>query len=389
MVVVEIIFWLCLLGMLSTYVLYPTLMILFSNGKKQYFKSLTDSECPLIEMIFAAHNEESVLEKKIRSVLNSNYPPEKLSIRVGSDCSTDKTNEILKRLAAEFPLRLKPHLFTTRQGKAEILNQLSNQASAPYLLLTDANIMFHENTIRELASALSNKNIGACGGIIEYQQVGKKGIARQENDYLNIENRLKVAESRLFKLCMGLEGGCYLIRKEHFCPIPARFFMEDFFITLHVLSEKKNIVVNENARVSEDISVSPQEEFNRKVRISIGNFQNLNYYKSLLYKRFWPVGFSFLLHKIFRWLTPFFMIIMLGCLIGLSLYEAAYLFLTFAYGIFLVLGIMGMLVTSKRGGWLNYPGHFIYMNLALLRGFIQYIKGVESNAWQPTARNQK
>lgn len=388
MMAVEIIFWLCLLGMLSTYILYPAVMILLSSGKKQAFQALPDEDLPVIEMIFAAHNEEAVLEKKIRSVLNSNYPPEKLRISVGSDCSTDQTNEILQKLAREFPQRLKVHIFTDRQGKANTLNQLRKLATAPLLLLTDANIMFPPNAVRELSLAMSDQSIGACGGVIEYQAVENKGIARQENDYLNLENRLKLAESRLLNLCMGLEGGCYLIRKELFCPIPARFFMEDFFITMHVLAAGKKIALNQQARVSEDISVSPKEEFKRKVRISIGNFQNLIFYGTLLVKRFWPVGFSFLFHKILRWLTPFFMILMLACLIGLSYFEAAYLFLTFAYVFFLALGLMGMLITAKRGGLLNYPGHFIYMNMALLMGFIQYIKGVESNAWQPTARNQ-
>lgn len=388
MMAVEIIFWLCLLGMLSTYIVYPASMIILSSGKKQEFEALPENDLPLIEMIFAAHNEEAVLEKKIRSVLNSNYPAQKLNVRVGSDCSTDRTNHILKKLAGEFPQRLKVHIFNERQGKANILNHLRKHATAPLLLLTDANIMFPANAVRKLAAAMSDGTIGACGGIIEYQQVEKKGIARQENDYLNLENRLKLAESRLLKLCIGLEGGCYLIRRELFRPIPQRFFMEDFFITLHVLSQGKKIALNNQARVNEDISVSPKEEFKRKVRISIGNFQNLIFYGPLLVKRFWPVGFSFLFHKILRWLTPFFMILMLACLIGLSYFKAAYLFLTFAYVFFLALGFLGMLVTAKRGGLLNYPGHFIYMNMALLLGFIQYIKGVESNAWQPTARNQ-
>jgi len=37
---------------------------------------------------------------------------------------------------------------------------------------------------------------------------------------------------------------------------------------------------------------------------------------------------------------------------------------------------------------LRFINHFFTMNIALLLGFIEYAKGVKSNVWQPTKRNQ-
>ena len=37
---------------------------------------------------------------------------------------------------------------------------------------------------------------------------------------------------------------------------------------------------------------------------------------------------------------------------------------------------------------LRFATHFLTMNLALLVGLIKYFKGVQSNVWQPTQRNQ-
>jgi hypothetical protein len=55
-----------------------------------------------------------------------------------------------------------------------------------------------------------------------------------------------------------------------------------------------------------------------------------------------------------------------------------------------LLALIGYL--SIRLDWkLNIPQylyHFIHMNFALLIGFIEYTKGVKSNVWQPTRRNQ-
>ncbi len=345
---------------------------------------------PTVEVIFAAYNEEAVLEQKIRSVLQSNYPAEKLSLRVGSDHSTDRTNAILKNLQREFPKRLKTILFTSRQGKSAILNQLAQKSTAQYLLPTDANIIFEPPTVQELVAAAQEKGVGACGGKIEYVEVQEKGIAQQERDYLNLENKIKWAESSKWGLTMGLEGGCYLIKRSLFPVIPANYFMEDFYVTLHTLQQGYKVTFNPCARVFEDVSVSAQEEFKRKVRISIGNFQNLKHFKYLIFQQFWPIGFSFLFHKVLRWLTPFLMLISFACLLILMFYSGFYQLMALGFMLFFFTGYLGVLFSqSLKGTWLKYPGHFIYMNLALLKGFVQYTKGVTSNAWQPTARNQK
>jgi len=137
------------------------------------------------------------------------------------------------------------------------------------------------------------------------------------------------------------------------------------------------------------VSVSPQEEYKRKVRIGIGNFQNLKCFKSLVFKKFWPLGFAFLTHKILRWFTPFFLILLLFSSTQLTMFHWFYAIFSGLYMVFIGLGLFGILFAQRKGGaFLKYPGHFIYMNLALLEGFVTYIKGIKSNAWEPTARNQ-
>jgi hypothetical protein len=35
----------------------------------------------------------------------------------------------------------------------------------------------------------------------------------------------------------------------------------------------------------------------------------------------------------------------------------------------------------------KFISHFYLMNLALLKGFLMFVKGVETSIWQPTKRN--
>ena len=84
---------------LHTYVFYPLFMILiYRNSNHNQLMFYSDHELPAIAILIAAHNEEKVIEKKILSVFNTNYPSSKLKIFIGSDASTDRTDEIISNL---------------------------------------------------------------------------------------------------------------------------------------------------------------------------------------------------------------------------------------------------------------------------------------------------
>ncbi len=383
----QILFGLSLFGIAQTYIFYPLFLFFLESIKSKKNTSPELEDYPNIEILFAAYNEESVIEEKIHSSFKTDYPKDKISLRIGSDNSSDKTDELIQKLKGKYP-NLQLRSFKTRTGKSGIINELVNESKADILILSDANIIFKPDTIPQLIAPFTDK-VGAVGGRIIYDDHKSSGISQQEDSYLQLENRIKSAESNLFKSAMGLEGGCYAIKRELFPIIPPRFFMEDFYVSLSVIEKGYQLLFNANAVCIEDVSTDNKEEFKRKVRISIGNFQNLGRFKSLVFKRFNPVGFSFLSHKILRWFTPFFLILLL--LSSLVLQEYFQFFKVFAglYLLFLVLGTLGILFSQNKSiGLLKYMGHFFHMNLALLKGFFIYLKGVKSNVWQPTNRNQ-
>lgn len=386
---IEVLFYISLLGILHTYLIYPLSMLLL--GKIFYQKGSSPSEDyqPTVEIIFAAYNEEAVIREKIIHSFKTKYPDAKLSVRIGSDASSDQTDSIIAELQKEYS-NLHFKRFPGRTGKAGILNQLIKESSAELIIFTDANIIFNEDTILNLVADMQNPEVGISGGRIVYSSFASTGISLQESTYLNLENQIKKAESDLFGKAMGVEGGCYIIRKELFTGIPPLYFMEDFYISMATMKKRYAVLFNSNATCHEDASVYSSEEYKRKVRISIGNFQNLNAFKSMIITRFFPLGYIFLSHKVLRWFTPFFLLILIPTSLLLSLSSTLYGAIAVFYGVFIVLGAVGILFSQKKWmGVLKYPGHFIHMNVALLKGFYIYLKGVKSNAWEPTKRNQQ
>ncbi len=392
-IALHIIFWICVIALFQTYVFFPIILKFLAKGKSQnenVYKLTDINDLPSVSILLAAYNEETVIEEKITSTFNTNYPLDKIEFLIGSDASSDQTDEIIKKYQVQYP-QLKLEVFPGRTGKAGIVNNLSTKAINEIFILTDANVFFDENTIYELVKHYKNEEIALVGGNILNKVVKKDGISRQEKTYLQQENIMKYQEGIIWGTMIGAFGGVYSIRKTHYTPVPPKFFMDDFYITMYAL-EKGGKAINELGAVCyEDVSNKISEEFRRKYRISIGNFQNLGRYKKLLWPPFKGLGFSFLSHKVLRWYGPFFILLAIISSGILTYKQTSY----YNYLFYAQIGLMfiPMFDSVLRQIKIHLFGfrfisHFYLMNLALLIGFFKYLIGVQSNIWTPTQRNQ-
>jgi cellulose synthase/poly-beta-1,6-N-acetylglucosamine synthase-like glycosyltransferase len=335
----------------------------------------------------AVYNEEKVIREKIKSVLQTRYPSNKIEFLIGSDNSTDSTNAIIQEYAAVYP-QIRFTVFE-RQGKANILNRLVPMASHEILIFTDANVLFTEDLIYHLVKHFKNPVIGQVGANIINKGIRNDGISFQEKAYIQRETYMKYLEGIIWGCSIGAFGACYALRKNLFRPIPQNFLMEDFFISMHVLEKKYKAITELDAIAYEDVSNEMSEEFRRKVRISAGNFQNLSVYRHLLLTLPLQPGFSLLMHKVIRWWGPFLIILMLFTSGMLAFVNEFYRYMFIAQ----VASISVMFIEPQlaRIGIhvrpLRFISYFCWMNVALFIGWLKYLKGVNTNVWQPTKRN--
>ena len=401
------------------YLLYPGFVRLFHHflriQRTPIASDVLDaSQWPSVTIVFAAYNEEVVLEEKLASLQALDYPHEKMNIRVGSDCSTDDTEKILSRWAKEMP-NLHWERMPERSGKSKIINYLVSKSNAEVVVGTDANIFFDPMALKHLVAPLIlNRDVALVGGELAYRGLAQeetyRSIAQQEKSYIGLENHTKVCEGELWGMTMGVEGGCYAIRRAYFTPIPPGTFMEDFFLTIQVVSAGKKVVHASNAKCSEDVSNDAQMEFKRKVRISHGNWQNSQriFFQliqslfsknhegdSISPKRKSLMGFVFVGHKFLRWIFPLAVL----CSVIIMFFTEIALCGFYLAGINLLVLMLGIL-------FLLYPGwilprniakrvkplsYFAWMNIALILGLWQFLRtpAGSSGVWQPTKRNNQ
>lgn len=352
----------------------------------------------MVSVLIAAHNEDNVMNQKLINLLNSIYPTHKLEILIGSDASTDHTNLIVQRFARHHK-NIRFFLFEERQGKARIVEQLVNQSIGEIIIITDANVFLERNTIFDLVKHFKNNEIGLVDSHMINKGLNKNGISIQESIYISREVKIKNSEARIWGTMMGPFGGCFAMRKELFVPVPQNFTVDDFYWNMKVLEKGFQSINELQAIVYEDVSNLISEEFRRKVRISVGNFQNTIMFKHLLngfftsknlkHKNPFGLALCFLSHKIFRWITPF-LIILIVCVNILLIHS---LFYEFTLKVFLGTIILTFIdILFRKIGihivTLRFVTHFYSMNLALFIGFLKFLKGVKTNVWQPTRRNQ-
>lgn len=381
---VLVLFIVCAFLIFYSYVVFPFILKLLFRKREEDHVAIHFS--PSVSIVMSVFNEEKVLREKLDGVLRSDYIG-KLEIIIGSDASTDTTNELLKTYA-EKDHRINFVLHPLRRGKPAMINDLIARSSGSIVLLTDANVFFEPQTITALVKRFNDPKVGLCGATILNSGLREEGISHQEKSYVQRENLIKYREGEIWGTMMGPFGGCYAIRKELYEPVPSNFLVDDFYISMVVLEKGFKCVQELNAICYEDVSTDVMQEYRRKARISAGNFQNLKRFRKFLLKPFSPTGFCFISHKLLRWLSPFFILLTILCLVILQA-KGQFFFWLLIGEIALVMTPLFDFLFAKAGiqnRLLRFSSYFILMNLALLKGFFHFLSGVQSGVWTPTER---
>ncbi|MFQ5488629.1 MAG: glycosyltransferase, partial [Gammaproteobacteria bacterium] len=120
---------------------------------------------PLISVLIPARNEKANIQTCLDSLLRQDYP--KLEIIVLDDASSDRTADIVSRVAAEDPrVRLiqgqpLPHGWA---GKPFACHQLAQEAKGSWLLFTDADTIHAPSALRDVLSTAVHSRAALISG---------------------------------------------------------------------------------------------------------------------------------------------------------------------------------------------------------------------------------
>lgn len=362
----------CLALTFHAYVGYPIFLWLVTFRRKTAPDTAADPDTlPSVSMIIPALNEASVIRQKLTNCAELDYPPERFDVIVGSDGSTDATNELVSSFAGA---RVRLHAFPERRGKAAVLNECVEHATGDLLVFSDANTMYHPDAVRRLARHFVDPAVGCVSGLLRLENKTGDAGGRGEGAYWRFESWIKSMESRAGFL-IGANGAIYAIRKRLFTRLPTGLINDDFFISMKVLEQGWRVRLEPAAVGVEETAPSLEGEFERHVRDATGHFQVLPHLWRVLSPRRGLVAFGFASHRLARWAVPFALLLCLAYSV-VSIRQWPYGLVVF--GFVLLFGLAGIGWLARRGGArigvLFLPLYFLTLNMAILAGFLRFLR---------------
>ncbi len=280
---------------------------------------------PSVTILIAAYNEEACLEEKLKNSLTLAYPKNLLDIVVVSDGSTDNTDQIARQFESQ---NIKLVVNPTNSGKATALNNGMQSISSDIVVLSDANVMYQEDAIRNLVRHFSDSNIGAVSGKVVLVNDGLSYSA-SEDAYYSVEHNIQQLESNTGNL-IGADGAMYAIRRELFRPLQKDTLLDDFVLSMGVIQQGKRLIFDGDALGFEQNLAEIESEYKRKVRIIAGGIQSLQRKTSWPPKGHGLTAIKFLCHKVFRWIIGPLVVTFIALVLLLGLISGNYLLVTFA-----------------------------------------------------------
>ena len=374
----------CLLLLLYSYVGFPLLVSLIATLRPKRWK-IDETYRPSVSIILPAFNEELALRRCLSSLLNLNYPMDKVEILCGSDGSTDRTNAIFHEFAEQHACVI-PFFFSRQRGKMLTLNDLVEHAKHDILLFVDADVTLNPNALLSHVRHYADSRVGGVAGRLAIASDRSDGVYKSESTFLTIENNLRRSEAQVAST-VGLYGGNYSIRRTLWAQLPNDRVYDDFFAVLTIVTSGKRLLYEEEAVSTELYGRSYIDEFRRKTRNASRCLYTLTFFPHLLFKG--PAAWLLWPHKIFRWVTGFLIIgVMVGSLfayLGGSRWVFPALILE---SILLIMVALGALWKGRQRSIpvISEMYWFFNMNVAFMIGCFEFLFAKQVPIWSQTTR---
>jgi cellulose synthase/poly-beta-1,6-N-acetylglucosamine synthase-like glycosyltransferase len=367
MIIFKLIFWICLFFIFYGYFGYSFLIRFLAQLNP---KDINKKEFePNVTLLIPVYNEERIIREKVQNSLNLDYPKNKLEIVVLSDGSTDNTCQIVKEY---FSFDVKLMEYSLHQGKTSLLNKSVPKTKGEIIIFSDASGMLNDRAIKEIVANFSDIKIGCVCGLYRMVPEEESLASKGYKTYLEYDIKMKKSESR-FSTILGAHGALYAIRRELFEQIPEHIINDDFYIPMMIVAKGYRAIYEDKAIALDKVRYTLKDEFRRRLRIGIGNWQQTLEFKNILKPSMWLLAWQLFSHKILRNIMPFFLIT--AFILSFVLQGIIYKIFFYAFILLILLALIGGIFTKLKitSELLYTPFFFVIGNIAYLVGTVKFL----------------
>jgi cellulose synthase/poly-beta-1,6-N-acetylglucosamine synthase-like glycosyltransferase len=298
--VLAVLFWLCIAAIVWTQLGYAlALAAVAALGPRRPRQRGGDQfALPSLSLIVAAHDEQGVIEEKVRNALSLDYPRELLEVIVTCDGCRDATAERARGAGADLVLEL------PRGGKIRAQDAAVGRARGELVAFSDANSHWQPDAARELAGAFADPRVGyACGQVRFVQAAQGREGGNQEGVYWRYEMAVRALESRLSSVTGG-NGAIYATRRASYLIVDP-VMGHDLSLPFNMVKRGLRAVYVPSAKATEKMVPTIEGEFARKRRMMSHTWPIL-LRGGMLSPRGYPPGYAAMIfsHRLLRYATP-------------------------------------------------------------------------------------
>ncbi len=249
----EICFWVSLAALVWTHVGYPLFVAAWAALSPRVVRE--GDGTPTVTVIVAAHNEASVIARRVANLLALDYPAGRLEVVVASDASDDGTDELALAAGARV-------VRNSRGGKVAAQDKAVRETDSEVVAFSDANASWAPDALRRLVAPFAEPDVAYVCGQLRLQAPDG---SNREGLYWRYEMAVRAAESRLGSVTGG-NGSIYALRRADYVEVDPRFG-HDLSLPYLMVQRGRRAVYAPAAFASEKPTPSNETEYRRKVRM--------------------------------------------------------------------------------------------------------------------------
>jgi cellulose synthase/poly-beta-1,6-N-acetylglucosamine synthase-like glycosyltransferase len=374
--IAALLFWAAVALIVYTYVGYGLLMMLAARLRPRPVHAAPIT--PRVSLVLIACNEAHRIERRLRNLLDLDYPRDRIDIFVVSDGSTDDT----VALAQAFEPEVRVVAFPIRRGKAAVLNDVVPRVRGELVVLADARQQFSSQALRALVADFADPAVGAVSGELTLVPDPDAALAADGTAaYWDLEKQIRRVESEVDST-LGVTGAIYAFRRKLFTPIPVTTVLDDVLVPMNIVRQGYRVVFEPAARAFDVRACALAQEFARKTRTIAGCFQLFGRERWLLDPRRNRVWFQTVSHKLARLLLPLAYVLAFAANLAL-LDQPFYRWTMLAELVVVALALLGAAAPRlvRRVPLGTAPYAIAFLSVATVVGFARAVTGRQAAAW--------
>ncbi|KAF2957035.1 glycosyltransferase [Marinitoga sp. 38H-ov] len=292
-----------------------------------------------VSIIIPVYNEEEVIEKSIRTILNNTC--DNFEIIVIDDNSKDNTYDIVKNIKDD---RVKIYKKLGAKGKAQSINEAIKYIDGDVVLFLDADTLLPDNFIEEHIKYFSNEKVNMI--YVDFEAYNYRNKMIYDFQEIYFEFARNILYSNLFSKAVFMGNGVFIRKKilDKVIPLKDETLVDDvnLYIKLNQIGISQRFILEPKTKIQ--YATNFKDLFFQHKRWYVGGLTELFEFAAKGNKNLWWVIFIILFVIFFPIITIIFSLFK-----GYLILNYLFKFLVIIYGI-----IAGTLFISKNIRWNRY-----------------------------------